>query len=140
MTRYYCHNCKDVYLKTPTAVVDHVWVGHGVFVEEVSQLIMRSMDARLPPEKTRKKRVDFRCDDCDMIFEGIFSFLKHLDKAHDIHIWYEKGLTRRRLYLDGILDMETDDKTKQQELLGQPKKNVPLSKKPYEPRKNEENE
>jgi hypothetical protein len=62
--------------------------------------------------------------------------LRHLDKTHDIHIWYERGLTKKRVYLDGILST----KAEQQELLSPSKKNTPLSKRPYEPRKSEENE
>jgi uncharacterized C2H2 Zn-finger protein len=97
---------------------------------------MRSVDARLPPEKTRKKGVDFRCDDCDMIFGGIFSFLRHLDKVYDIHILYERGLTKKRVYLDGILSTETE----QQGPLATSKKVGSHSKRPYEPRKSGENE
>lgn len=136
MPRYYCHNCNDTYLKTPTAIVDHAWTGHGVFVETVLQPIMKSEDAHLPPEKTGKQRISFRCDDCRVLVENTFSLLRHLDKVHDIHIWYDRGLTKKRVYLDGIPSL----KAEQQGLPSPLGKDAPLSKRPYEPRKSEEKE
>ena len=136
MPDYYCHNCKDIHLKTPTAIVDHAWTGHGVFIETVLLSVTKSEDAHLPPEKTGKQRIGFRCDDCKVLLENKFSLLRHLDKTHDIHIWYERGLTKKRVYLDGILSTETE----QQGLLATSKKGAAPSKRPYEPRKTEENE
>src|SRR3989304_5549091 len=108
MTRYFCHNCNDRYLKTITAIINHVWSEHGIVLEKVWQLVVRSEDAHIPPEKTNRKKVSgFRCEDCKVFLEGNRSFLDHLDKIHRIHIWYEKGLDRKRIYFDGVLETDS---------------------------------
>lgn len=137
MVKYFCHDCNDKLLKSIAQVLDHVWIKHGVEVRRESQSVMRSEDAREPKRRTSSERfTGFRCEDCEASFANQKSFLTHLDR---IHIWYEKGLTRKRIYFDGILDMKTKDKTKQQRLLARSKRTLPLSKRPYEPRKNAEN-
>lgn len=85
MVRYLCHNCDDLLLKQVSSVIDHVWGKHGV---EVKKYPNRSV---------------FRCEDCNISFGSIISFLKHIDGTHGIHIWYEKGLTRKKVFFDGIL-------------------------------------
>jgi hypothetical protein len=83
-------------LKQISSVVDHVWGKHGV---EVKKYLNRSV---------------FRCEDCKLSFKSIIFFLEHIDKTHGIHIWYEKGLTRKRVFFDGILKgSSTEDLVKQ---------------------------
>jgi len=137
MVKYSCHNCNDLLLKSIDSVIDHVWAKHYVEVAKVLQSVMQSDDARMPKRETGIQRVSgFRCEDCGVSLTDIRFFLAHLDKMHGIHIWYEKGLTRKRVYFDGILEgTSTGDKTEQQKLFPPSKKNAPLSKRPYEPRK-----
>ena len=77
-------------------------------------------------------------DGCN--FQSIRLFLDHVDKAHGIHIWYEKGLTKKKVFFDGTLDLhpartEADDKATP----NSSERDVPLSKRPFEPRKKNEN-
>ena len=81
----------------------------------------------------------FRCGDCKLSFKSIIFFLEHIDKTHGIHIWYEKGLTRKRVFFDGILnDSSAEENRTEKDDHVNSKKGVPLSQRPYEPRKSEE--
>lgn len=136
MVKYSCHNCNDLLLKSISSVLDHVWAEHKIEVAKMWQQVTKSEDAHLPPRNTGKQKISgFQCGDCKVSMKDIPSFLAHLDKMHGIHIWYERGLTRKRVYFDGILDSTAKGKTEQQKLLSVSKKNIPLSKLPYEPRK-----
>jgi uncharacterized C2H2 Zn-finger protein len=104
-------------LKQISSVVDHVWGKHGV---EVKKYLNRSV---------------FRCKDCNLSFKSIPFFLKHIDKTHGIHIWYEKGLTRKRVFFDGILKGSSTEENKTMSI---PRKGVPLSQRPHEPRKSDD--
>lgn len=42
------------------------------------------------------------CSNCGKQFRSFNQTLKHLDTVHHIHIAYERGLTRKRIFLDGI--------------------------------------
>jgi uncharacterized C2H2 Zn-finger protein len=121
MVKYLCHNCNDLLLKQTPSVIDHVWSKHGV---EVKKYLNRSV---------------FRCEDCNLSFKSIIFFLKHIDKTHGIHIWYEKGLTRKRVFFDGILDdSSTEENRTQKDDHVNSKKGVPLSQRPCEPRKSDD--
>jgi len=39
---------------------------------------------------------------CGQKFRFLNQLLRHLDKAHDIHIAYVRGVVRKRVFLDGI--------------------------------------
>lgn len=117
MVKYLCHNCNDLPLKQISSVIDHVWSKHGV---EVKKYLNRSV---------------FRCEDCNLSFSRLPFFLSHLDRTHRIHIWYEKGLARKRVFFDGIL---RDSSTEENRTLAVPRKEVPLSQRPYEPRKSDD--
>lgn len=117
MVKYLCHNCNDLLLKQITSVLDHIWSKHGVEVQEYSNM------------------TGFRCADCKISFKNITLFLRHIDKTHGIHIWYEKGLTRKRVFFDGVL---TDSTLKENSRLSVPREDVPLSQRPYEPRKSDD--
>lgn len=132
MVKYLCHNCDDLSLKNISSVIDHVWAKHKIEVAKEWHPLIRAEDARLPPKKTGSQRVTgFRCEDCNVSLTGAPSFLTHLDRMHGIHIWYEKGLTRKRIFFDGILNASSA-----RDELGQ-QKFIPLSKRPYEPRKSD---
>ncbi len=132
MVRYLCHNCNDRLLKTITTVVEHVWAEHKIEVARRWQSVLRSEDARLPPSETRRQKVSgFRCEDYDASLSNVSSFLAHLDQVHAIHIWYERGLTKKRVFFDGILN-EASRVEKARSSTS--KENIPLSKRPHEPR------
>ena len=43
------------------------------------------------------------CYNCERLqFKNIQQTLRHLDQAHNIHISYIKGISKKRVYLDGI--------------------------------------
>ena len=131
--KYMCHNCNDQLLKSISSVIDHVWAKHRIEVSKIWQPIERAEDARLPLKKTGVKRVSgFRCEDCKVSLGNILSLLSHLDRVHRIHIWYEKGLTRKRVFLDGILDnVSTGGRVEKKEY-------IPICKPPYNPRISDE--
>ena len=111
-----CHNCNDQLLKNISQVIDHVWSKHKIEVVKIWQPVLRAEDARLTKRRTGKKRVSgFRCEECNVSLRNISSLLTHLDKKHGIHIWYEKGLRRKRLFLDGILDDTPTKETKKKQ-------------------------
>jgi hypothetical protein len=121
MVRYFCNNCNDQLLKQILSVVDHIWGKHGIEVQ------------KYPSGSS------FRCVECDKYFKSIIPFLEHIDKNHGIHIWYEKGLTNKKLFLDGTLNktFESND------MNGMDSKdnsghNIPISKRPYKPRQKSE--
>lgn len=118
MVKYMCHNCNDLLLKQTSSVVDHVWGKHGV---EVKKYLNRSV---------------FRCEDCKLSFKSIIFFLEHIDKTHGIHIWYEKGLTRKRVFYDGILKSSSTEENRTPQCQFQER--VPLSQRPFEPRKSDD--
>lgn len=131
---YLCHNCNDQLLKAIDSVLNHVWDKHKIEVSKVLEPIRRAEDSRMPPKETSRQKIcGFRCEDCKVSLSNVTAFFAHLDEIHGIHVWYEKGLTRRRVYFDGILDKTTKNKTEQQS-----KKNIPLSKCPHEPRSPDE--
>lgn len=117
MARYFCHNCDDLDLKRISIVLDHIWSKHGVEVQKY------------------QTRSAFRCADCEISFKSISLFLRHIDKTHGIHIWYEKGLTRKRVFFDGILDeniaSEVEREVERREM-AQSQKFLPISKAPFE--------
>jgi uncharacterized C2H2 Zn-finger protein len=90
------------------------------------QLVKRAEDARLPLKKAGIQRV-FRCERCNVVLKDTSSFLAHLDKWHRIHIWYEKGLTRKRVFFDGILSDSSRDEDRTMSI---PSKRVPLQARP----------
>jgi len=45
----------------------------------------------------------FRCENCNVVLKDAPSFLAHLYKWHRIHISYQKGLSGKRVFFDGIL-------------------------------------
>jgi len=109
-------------LKKISSVLDHIWGKHGVEVQKYHDIS------------------GFRCADCKLSFKSITFFLKHIDTIHGIHIWYEKGLTRKRVFFDGVLDESPteEDKTCKKTTVSIPSMNTPLSQRPYEPRKNDD--
>jgi uncharacterized C2H2 Zn-finger protein len=109
MVRYFCSNCDDLDLKQISTVLDHIWSKHGVEVQKY-----RSLSA-------------FRCSDCEISFKNISLFLRHIDKTHGIHIWYEKGITKKRVFFDGILNepLKKENKT--------PEKTCQFQKRKYPP-------
>ena len=128
-----CRNCDDQLFRSITSVLNHVWDKHGV--EVVKKWIAKSEDARLPLRETNKKRVSgFRCEECNVSFGNIISLLTHLDRKHGIHIWYERGIAKKRVFFDGILeDTLTEEGRKKREM-------IPLSKRPLKPRISEMSE
>lgn len=138
MVRYLCHNCNDLLLKNISSVVNHVWDEHNIEVTKILQPVKRAEDARLPLQTTAIERVSgFRCEECNVSLGDVSSFLAHLDKTHGIHIWYEKGLIKKRIFFDGILDDSlTEDRTDKKTPIS--KSNIPLSQRPYKPRKSDD--
>ena len=108
-------------MKQISSVLDHIWGKHGVEVQKYQNIS------------------GFRCADCKLSFKSIIFFLEHIDKTHGIHIWYEKGLTRKRVFFDGVLDEfpTGEDKTCKKTTVSIPNKH-PLSQRPYEARKNDD--
>ena len=89
----------------------------------------------MPKRKTGKKRSSgFQCKECNVSLSNISSLLNHYDRKHGIHIWYEKGVLRKRIFYDGTLeDTITEEVTEK-------RKYIPLSQLPYEPRIGKEKE
>lgn len=143
MVRYSCHNCRDEDLgKSITKVIKHVWRKHRIELSRKWEPVFVSEDARLPPKKTERRKVSgFCCEECDVFLKNIFLLLKHLDEEHGVHIWYERGMTRKRVFFDGILeDIPTKEEEKRNSWTPVSRNAVPLSKRPHEPRKNDEKE
>ena len=141
MVKYLCHNCNDLLLKNISSVVNHVWDEHKIEITKKLQMVKRAEDARLPLKKIGIQQVSgFRCEECNVTLRDVPSFLVHLDKIHDIHIWYEKGLTRKRVFFDGILDDSPTEENRayKKTAMSISKKSVPLSQRPYEPRKSDD--
>lgn len=136
MVKYMCHNCNDLPFGHITSVLEHIWSEHGIEVQKYHNI------------------TGFRCAECKTSFKSIVFFLKHMDKTHGIHIWYEKGLTRKRIFFDGILkdDMTKEDRRAPKAITKKERKaprdswamddwnSVPLSKRPFEPRKKDSDE
>jgi hypothetical protein len=73
--------------------------------------------------------------------ESILKLLNHLDVAHGVHIWYERGMTKKRVFFDGVLEADlTEEKGKKDTWAPVSRNAIPLSKRPYEPRKSDEEE
>ena len=98
-----CHNCDDLLFKKIPQVINHVWSKHRIEVTKIELPVSRSDDARLPKEKTAHVS-RYRCVECEASLKNIRALLTHLDRKHGIHIWFERGIARKRLFLDGILD------------------------------------
>lgn len=82
-----------------------------------------------------QKSAHFRCADCKSSFKSISLFLRHIDKTHGIHIWYEKGLTRKRVFFNGILDENTASEVEREverREMAQSQKVLSISKPPFE--------
>jgi|MudIll2142460700_1097286.scaffolds.fasta_scaffold1089008_1 hypothetical protein len=94
MVRYFCRNCDNLLLKQIGSLIEHVWGKHGI-------------EAKKYPNRSI-----FMCKECNLPFGSISLFLNHIDKAHGIHIWYEKGLTKRRIFFDGTLSENLTGETK----------------------------
>ena len=142
MVKYTCYSCHDEDLGASiTKVIDHVWTKHRI---EVS----KKWDLMLPENAHKPQRsmkvAGFRCEECDILLRGAFFLLKHLDSAHGIHVWYERGLTRKRVFFDGILKDDLTKEEKSGEMEGSGPSGsldyVPLSKRPFDPREKNENE
>jgi hypothetical protein len=103
-------------LKQISSVLNHVWDKHGVEVQKYHNIS------------------GFRCADCKLSFKSIIFFLEHIDKTHGIHIWYEKGLLKKRVFFDGIIKGSSTEANGTPKM-SIPRKRVPLSQRPYEPRK-----
>ena len=130
-----CHNCKDLETKSITSVINHVWVKHSIIVERKLESVWVAEDSRQRMRKKKKKRVSrYRCTDCNVLLGNTHSLLTHLDEKHGIHIWYERGLSRKRVFFDGILENTT---TKERRKM---RKWIPLSKRPFEPRRSDKSE
>jgi hypothetical protein len=140
MARYLCHNCNDLALKAVPQVLEHVWNKHGIEATKQLQAVVRAEDARSLLKPTGKQKVSgYRCEACKVSLEGFKPFLTHIDKMHGIHIWYEKGLTKKRVFFDGVLESTSAGRTEQQKLLqANRRENIPLSKRLYEPRKKQQ--
>lgn len=82
----------------------------------------------------------FCCEECDVLLESIPKLLNHLDEAHGVHVWYERGMTRKRVFFDGILEDKLSEEKEQNWQPHSLRGAVPLSKRPYEPRKSDEEE
>jgi hypothetical protein len=81
-------------LKNISSVIDHVWAKHKIEVAKEWQPLFQAEDARLPQKQTGKQKASgFRCEACQVSLKDVHSFFLHLDKVHDAHLWYEKGLT-----------------------------------------------
>lgn len=119
-------------MKTITAVVGHAWDEHKIEVGRRWQSVVRAEDARLPPSETgRQKASGLRCEDCNLSLDNVSSFLTHLDQVHGIHIWCERGLIKKRVFFDGILNDALGTEETHSSNSGE---NIPLSKRPHEPR------
>jgi hypothetical protein len=121
LVNYFCYNCNDLPFKTINAAIEHIGTKHSLLVEKDQNFS------------------GFRCEGCEVYFAKITSFLTHLDKTHGIHIWYEKGLTKRRVFFDGTLNQPAKStETNGKESANTLEHNVPISKRPYVPRQNSE--
>lgn len=134
-----CHNCDDLLLKSISSVINHVWDNHKVEVAKIQKHVLKAEDARLPRKRTGKIRVSgYRCEECNVSLSNISSLLDHLDRKHGIHIWYEKGIASKRLFLDGILDDKpTRETKKKQEWVPISKDYKPISQRPHKPGKSD---
>lgn len=91
-----------------------------------------------PLKKIGIQRI-FRCKRCNVVLKDTPSFLAHLDKWHRVHIWYEKGLTRKGVFFDGILNgSSTEENRTTNTAMSTLGKGVPLSQRPYDPRKSDD--
>ena len=50
--------------------------------------------------------------ECNYALSNIRILLRHLSKIHGISLWYEKGLTKKRVSLDGLIEDISDEKRK----------------------------
>jgi hypothetical protein len=135
MVKYRCHNCHDQEFRNIASIIDHIWVKHSLIVERKLKSVWIAEDSRQSLRKKKKKRVSsYRCTDCNVLLGKTLSLLRHLDEKHGIHIWYERGLTKKRVFFDGILeDTVTEERRKKKEW-------IPLSKRPFEPRRRKADE
>ena len=121
LVRYFCYNCDDLPLKTINSVIEHIFNKHSVVVEKDQSFS------------------GFRCEECEVYLNQIIPFLSHMDKIHGIHIWYERGLVRKKVFFDGTLSQSSKDaEPNKNESTDTVRHNVPISKRPYLPRKDSE--
>ena len=137
MVRYFCHNCRDEDLGSSiTKVIKHVWRKHRIELSRKWARVTSFEDAYLPDGKIEKMKITgFNCEECGIFLRSITLLLKHLDSEHGVHIWYERGLTRKRVFFDGILKDDLTKEERRGSMTPESRNAVPLSKRLFEPRK-----
>lgn len=129
MVKYSCYNCNIDLGNNAPKVVGHVCNIHGIEISRKWGHVAVSRDAHKPRRNTKKLTVTgFDCVECGIFLRTIILLLKHLDSKHGVHIWYERGLTNKQIFFDGILK---DNMTMKE---AGSKSVVPLSKRPFYPR------
>ena len=135
MVKHMCHNCHDLEFGNITKVIDHVWLTHSIIVERKLEYVWAAVDARQSLKKKRKKRISsYRCNECDILLRNTRSLLKHLDEKHGIHVWYERGIAKKRVFFDGILENTLTQEQRKRKAW------IPISKRPFEPRRSDKSE
>jgi hypothetical protein len=141
MVRYFCQNCDDLPMKFVSSVVSHVYGKHGIEVTREKQMIQRAYDARSASKQIKIRLKGFRCKECDLSLDDVVAFLSHIHHVHGIHIWYEKGLERKKVFFDGTLEeVSANNEAGGKEFIPVSKRCVPISQRPYEPRKSSKEE
>jgi hypothetical protein len=140
MVQYFCQNCNDLMMKSVPSVLEHAFKVHGIEVTRTEKEAERAEDAHSTSRRTVACLKGFRCEECDLPLDYTIALLKHLDHSHGVHIWYEKGLTRKRVYFDGILDDSAHKEANQREQNQTERKYTPISQRPFEPRKRSDTE
>ena len=136
MVQYFCQNCNDLPMKSIPSVLEHVFGKHGIEVARTQRKVERADDAHSALRRTVVYFKGFRCEECNLPLDHTVALLNHIDRAHGIHIWYERGLTSKKVFFDGTLNepptaTEADEK-KQAPITY---KHIPLSQHRYELRR-----
>lgn len=140
MVKYFCSNCHDEQLGTSVAkVITHVWRAHRIELERTWEAVVVAEDALSSLNRIRKMKVTgYRCEGCKLLPKNISLLLEHLDEEHGIHIWYEHGIARKRVYFDSPIKKTLSENENRNIWNSISRNPVPLSQRPYEPRKDDE--
>ncbi len=57
-------------------------------------------DAYRIANQHEKNHMKYYC--CGKGFRSLVVLLRHVDKVHGVHVGFERGMSKRRLFLDGI--------------------------------------
>jgi hypothetical protein len=117
MARFVCDNCvelhkkhsyKKTFFKSITQVLIHLEREHKIHIldrhtyayEKWYRVKLTTYEDAMRKKKTLPFK--FFCGECNTQIRTRISLLKHISEAHNVTIWYERGVSKKRVYLNGL--------------------------------------